>query len=565
MKLHLIHSVLRSLLPCFVASGTSYAANNFFISWASKDVHYAAHSMPQLNQCTDTTITVWRGERAGILAVTYAPQATASLALRWQITKGGKGEFTKESITPHWVSYVKTDNFQSCGHHPADLTPYDVPDVLENDTAVAFAQGEARPLWLTLDIPATTKAGSYQGLLEVVNTQTGKTFAQLSLRINVLERTLPAPHDQPFYVDFWQQPYAISRYYGVERWSEQHLAHLKPYLQLLARSGQRTVSAILFYEPWGDQSHDKFSAMVRTTKKADGTWSYDYKIFDRWVKLCTDCGLDGQISCYSMVPWDMTFRYYDEAAGKDIDLRTTTDSPEYKELWTNFLQAFAAHLKERGWYERTAIAMDERGLTNMLDAYRVAQEAVPGIKMALAGTYHPELVDKLSDYCIGYGENFSDAELAARRAKGWTSTTYTCCSTPRPNIFSNSLPAEAAWLPLYCAANHFDGYLHWSWMNWADDPLHDSRFRLFAPGDTYLVYPGPRSSVRYERFLEGIAHVCKWKTLRCEAEKEGDTEQVEQLNKLLQPFSSPHAPAASKLASLINELTRALNKQPASI
>ena len=47
--------------------------------------------------------------------------------------------------------------------------------------------------------------------------------------------------------------------------------------------------------------------------------------------------------------------------------------------------------------------MYERVLDNMLDAYRVSQEAVPGIKMALAGTYHPELLDKLYDYCIVFG------------------------------------------------------------------------------------------------------------------------------------------------------------------
>lgn len=122
--------------------------------------------------------------------------------------------------------------------------------------------------------------------------------------------------------------------------------------------------------------------------------------------------------------------------------------------------------------------MDERGLDNMLDAYRVAQEAVPGIKMALAGTYHPELLDKLYDYCIGFGEAFTADELAARKAKGYKSTTYTCCSNTEPNLFSNSLSAEAAYIPVWCTANGFEGYLHWSWMNWTDSPLSDTRFRL---------------------------------------------------------------------------------------
>ena len=69
--------------------------------------------------------------------------------------------------------------------------------------------------------------------------------------------------------------------------------------------------------------------------------------------------------------------------------------------------------------------------------------------------------------------------------QGRVSTTYTCCSNTHPNLFSNSLPAEAAFLPVYCIANQFDGYLHSSWMNWDDKSLTDTRYRLFAPGDIY--------------------------------------------------------------------------------
>lgn len=550
------------LLLFLLCPAALMAQRGISLTWASKDVHYSPTApLTSAPLRADTAVTLWRGERTGLLALVRTTQATPPLTLRLAAGKKGKGGTVDAWATPHWVSYVTTDGFQNCGYHPADLTPYGVPDVLENDTALALTAGTARPVWLTLDVPREAEAGLYDAVLEVRDAAAGRTLGKLSLRVRVLERTLPAPHDQTFYVDFWQQPYAVSRYYGVPRWSEAHFRLLKPYLQLLARSGQRTVSAILFYEPWGDQSHDKFDAMVRSVKHADGSWSYDYAVFDRWVQLCADCGLDGQISCYSMVPWDMTFRYYDEAQGKEVDLKTTTDSPEYKELWTHFLQAFAAHLKERGWYGRTAIAMDERGLPNMLDAYHVAQEAVPGIKMALAGTYHEELVDKLADYCIGYGERFSEKELQARRDRGWTSTTYTCCSTPCPNIFSNSLPAEAAWLPLHCVANHFDGYLHWSWMNWPDDPLHDSRFRLFAPGDTYMIYPGPRSSVRYERFLEGIAQAEKVKILRAEAAARHDEAALRRLDAALRPFGEELTPRPASIVQKVNAIEALLNAE----
>lgn len=493
-------------------------------------------------------------------AVLYAPEKTSKLLVRMTEWKKGNQKIPASQGTARFVNYVTTDNFQACGYHPANLAPYQVPDVIELDRAMALDAQTARPVWCTLEVPRDAAPGTYRTRLEVVDSASSKVLKKLNLSVKVLERTLPAPREQQFHVDFWQQPYAVSRYEGVERWSDAHLQALKPYLQLLARCGQKVVSAILFYEPWGEQTVDKFDPMVRTIKKKDGTWAYDYTAFDRWVALCEECGISEQINCFSMVPWDMTFRYFDEAKWKEIDLKTTTGSEEYKEIWTSFLKSFAAHLKAKGWYDKTCIAMDERGLDNMLDAYKVAQEAVPGIKMALAGTHHKELVDKLYDYCIAYGEDFTPEELEARRAKGWVSTTYTCCSSPEPNLFSNSLPAEAAFLPVYCVANDFDGYLHWSWMNWDDKPLTDSRFRMFAPGDTYCIYPGPRSSVRYERFIEGVAMAEKIRILRADYAAQGKQSELRQLEELVKAFEPEGIPEGKTAAELVNALQSALNE-----
>lgn len=529
------------------------------VSWASKDVHYAQTERPVIRAKSDTLIKAWRGERVGVEAVVYAAQKQGALQVRLTPWRKGGATIAASQGEARFINYVTTDNFQYCGYHPNNLTPYQVADVIDLDVPQTAEEGTTHPVWCTLEVPADADAGVYSTRLEVTDAQTHKVLKRLNLKIEVNARTLPSPAEQKFHVDFWQQPYAVSRYNDVPRWSQAHLDALRPYLKLLARSGQKVVSAILFYEPWGDQSHDKFSAMVRTTRTKNGEWQYDYTVFDQWVKLCEECGISEQINCFSMVPWDMSFRYYDEAQGKEVDLKTTTSSAEYKALWTAFLKSFAAHLKQQGWYDKTCIAMDERGLNNMLDAYRVAQEAVPGIKMALAGTHHKELVDKLYDYCIGFGEHFTDEELAARKARGWKSTTYTCCSNTEPNLFSNSLPAEAAYLPVFCVANKFEGYLHWSWMNWADNPLTDTRFRLFAPGDTYLIYPGPRSSVRYERFIEGVAMAEKVRILREEYAAKGNNAALDALNKQVEAFAPAGIPTGQTAAGMVNALQQLLN------
>lgn len=553
-------NVKRFLSLFFLSSAVccAVAQRSVQFTWGSKDVHYAQTETIDRPITTDTLITAWKGERLGALAVLRSADSLGTLRVSLTSPKMGKTLMNATVSEARFINYVLADNYQHCGYHPMHLTTYGVPDIIDQDVPHNIGANVTQPIWCTIDVPQNAQSGTYSAFLNLVDTKNNRTINQLKLNIRVLDRTLPTPKTQQFHVDFWQQPYAVSRLLNVERWSKEHEEALKPYLRLLARSGQKVVSAILFYEPWGDQSFDKFSPMVKTSKTADGKWQYDYTIFDRWVELCTECGIDKQINCFSMVPWDMSFRYTDET-GREVDLKTSTNSEAYRELWTSFLQNFAKHLKDKGWYDKTCIAMDERGLESMLDAYKVAQKAVPGLKMALAGSYHPELADKLYDYCIGFGETFPDSVLSERKRKGYVSTTYTCCSNTEPNLFSNSLPAEAAYIPLWCIANHFDGYLHWSWMNWDDHSLTDSRFRLFGSGDTYLIYPGGRSSVRYERFIEGVALSEKVRIMRDTYLKQGNKQALSELNAVVAQFAPAGLPQNKKASDMVRQVQALVN------
>lgn len=46
--------------------------------------------------------------------------------------------------------------------------------------------------------------------------------------------------------------------------------------------------------------------------------------------------------------------------------------------------------------------------------------------------------------------------------------------------------------------------MRWAYNSWGENPLQDSRFRQWPAGDTHYVYPGFRSSIRFEKTLEGI-------------------------------------------------------------
>ncbi len=530
-------------------------ADGLNATWATRDTHYLLHQVPAVKQKDAATLHAWKGERANILAVLYSKTAQGKMTVRmteWK--KDGTATGVTTAGTARFVNYVITDDYDACGTHPTTLPTWLSADVIDQDKAHDVPAMETRPVWCTVEVPRDIEAGDYTTSLEVVNAA-GDVVKSLALTVSVDSHSLPEVKDQKFHLDLWQQPYSVSRYYDVDRWSDKHIEALRPYLAALGRAGQTTVSAIMFYEPWGAQSHDKFDPMVQTTKKTDGTWAYDYTVFDKYVELCAEYGIDKQINCFSMVPWDMSFRYWDEASSSYKTLTTTTSADNYKELWTDFLTKFKAHLTEKGWFDKTNIAMDERQESDMLNAYNIANSL--GFKMALAGNYHSSLTDKLQDFCVALGQDkkFTSEQLASRKAKGQVTTFYTSCADTEPNIFSNSYPAEAAFLPLYAAANGLDGYLHWSFINWDEHPLTDSRFRLFGSGDTYCYYPGNRSSVRFERLIEGIHQYEKVQILK--EEYKDNAAKLAMLDKLLSRFTS--APSGTDCAGYVNDIEDFLN------
>lgn len=123
------------------------------------------------------------------------------------------------------------------------LPAWRVPDIIDTQAGSVHLSGETRPVWVTVEVPRDAKPGKYKETLSVDG-------QQISLNISVSEMTLPKPSQQAFHLNLWQQPYSVARYGKVEPWSKEHFNLLKPYAQYLARAGQSTVSAILFYEPW---------------------------------------------------------------------------------------------------------------------------------------------------------------------------------------------------------------------------------------------------------------------------------------------------------------------------
>jgi hypothetical protein len=274
-------------------------------------------------------------------------------------------------------------------------------------------------------------------------------------------------------------------------------------MQMLAGAGQKTITVSMIHDPWRGQTFDIYKSMIRWIKTKDGTWKYDYSVFDQWVSFMQSLGINKLINCYTMVPWNNKFYYYDEALQRDTLLIAKTGTPEYEAHWKPMLIDFVGHLKKKGWYNKTAIAMDERPLLAMQQVIGLVRSVDRNIKISLAGSYHAEIAGEVYDYCIASAEKFDTLVLQKRLAAALPTTYYTYCWEGHPNTFTFSPPAESAWLGWYAANKQYNGYLRWAYNCWPRTPMQDSRFSTWSAGDTYFVYPGG-SSIRFERLVEGI-------------------------------------------------------------
>lgn len=342
---------------------------------------------------------------------------------------------------------------------------------LETYDRVKWESDDDGPRVVEIAVPADAKPGAYDcGMM----------------RVTVIDRVLPPAKEWKYYLDLWQHPWAVARMAKAKPFSKQHYAAMKPVWELLATAGQKTITVPILDLPWDHQCYDAYHSMVE-----DG----DFRLFDEYVQFCLDCGLGPDISCYSLCPWRPG---------------TTISEESLEKEWGAFLDKFAAHVKAKGWFEHTIMAMDERAPEDVAKVVQFVQKHAPGMRISMAGNRKPSdfkgiTIDVYSQILFSHcvTPEFL-AEAADRRAKGLITTHYVCCSPTYPNTFMSSGPGEAFWCGASPAFLGLDGFLRWAWNSWPQNPKEDATYWNWRAGDTFLCYPNGEPSWRFLDLRNGI-------------------------------------------------------------
>lgn len=412
-----------------------------------------------------------------------------------------------------------------------------IPDIIYKELPVSVDAKTVQPLWVTIDVPTDTPAGDYSGTI----TLTAKNNEDIILNYSfeVLDITVPEKDHQKDYdfgMELWQYPYTVARYYGINEedlFGEKHLKILTHQLEMYKKSGGDSITVTIVEDGWNGQTTDKYPSMVKWTKKTDGTFEYNYEHMDAYVDLALGLGVDKEIKSFSMVPWENRIIYFNEELNENITVKPEPGSQEWKDIWNPFMESYVKHLDEKGWFDITYIAMDERPLDQIRSVIELVHshknKSGKHLKIFGAMNYSPgkdDILDQIDDISISLGNIDHDSDMirnltAHRRELGLTTTMYTM-TAQYPNSFTRSDPSESAWTMWYAEAHQLDGFLRWAYDAWVTDPLKDASHFFFETGDVAFIYPNevgsesikPYSTPRYERLSEGIRDVRKVRYLK---------------------------------------------------
>lgn len=410
-------------------------------------------------------------------------------------------------------------------------------DVITPETVKNLEPMEMNAAWLSVSSAKEARAGIYT--IEASLESEGTALDSWIWQVEVLDLTLPELDTQ---MELWMYPYSAARYYsGLS--SEEYFGtsvedlyniHLDPayddalnaQLDLYAKIGGDAITVTVVEDAWNHQCYDPYPSMVKWTLKEDGTFAFDYTDLDKWVQMNLDHGIDGQIKSFSMCCWGNRVTYYDEASGTVKTESPATGSERWTEIWSAFMQDYADHMTEKGWFDMTYMAMDERPVAEVepvLDLVESIENSEgKSMKTAIA-VYRWDIesvMDRIDDLSlsIGMASDGRTRPLFEERAeKGLISTLYTCGAANSAMLNQPGESADSLLTSWKCSGQ---GLLRWALDSFNADPLDNSDNVRFVPGDLYLVYPSPvggsripQSSPRYEKLLEGNRMVQKLKTL----------------------------------------------------
>ena len=399
--------------------------------------------------------------------------------------------------------------------HLVREAPFDTGEVLVRCDEIQLRAGATHGLLIDVHVGRDASPGLYQGSLDL---SAGDATVSASFSVHVHSTVLASHH--ALHSTHWLSPDPVNLTSATppEWWSERHW-------ELLAQAGSqlRAFGDDTMFSPLIGGEHP----LISVTQREDGSYTFDYTRFDRWVTLFRSQGFRLFAGRHLNGMGRIVF-VRNEQSGR---MAQPFHQDPGQEAWLAFLPAFLRdyhkHLEERGWLDCfLQHQYDEPKDEALYGAISGAvRENLSGVGSIDAINSRPETFSPLVDHLVfNLPGLMGHAELASTRvAGGRHNWLYHCTSPypPYPNRHIDCPLTESRLWPWICAAYKAQGFLFWAanlYRGTEDEYAHslgpmrplkvgETLQVGHPPGDNWFYYRGPeglRPSVRILAFREGL-------------------------------------------------------------
>lgn len=480
----------------------------------------------------------WKGERIHKQIVLWSTMNVTGLNYSISNLTDGSNTINSSNISLRFEKYIKGDpEAKTCAEYPTHSSFVEVSDALSSEVVNSISSDDPLKIWLTIDIPLGTERGNYVGAITVNGPTNSVVF---DVNVEVVDYTLPAVENWNFHLDLWQFPVTILNHYNAANpnhqitiWSDAHFELFEPSYRLLADAGQKAITAYIKHGALGADS------MIKWIRKSDGTWEYDFTVFEKYVSSLMSWGITKQINCFSPVGWNEAhIPYWDEASNTRLNLNAPLESTLYATRWDHFLSAFKLYLDSKGWFDKTVLYLDEVAESKLLSVASLVHGNNSNWKLGIAYSHALSNDSKANFYDLsGILEDASITGISENKV----STFYTSCTQIRPNnyVTPQNNPAEMTWMGWHAFKENYDGYLRWAFDNWKLNDPFDARDGAHTSGDFSMIYRASNntpskilSSIRFEMLRDGIQDYEKLKIITAQLENSANPYDQQVLNEL---------------------------------
>ncbi|GAA0790006.1 DUF4091 domain-containing protein [Hathewaya limosa] len=416
-----------------------------------------------------------------------------------------------------------------------------VSDPILREKSMLVEQYIPQMLWIEGNIPKDYNKENFKVYIDMYLTkeyEDEEKIATIATEVKVKDIILNNLNESQFYLDLWQHPTCLSRYYNVPLWSNEHFEIIKNYLEELASMGEKVMTLIVSDFSWAGQGCYKVyknvsnlfeNNIIGISKDVNGKIKCDFKNLDRYIKIAMECGINREINLFGLLGnWEartfgnpleeykdpIRLNYYDEKSQTFKYIKDTKDLHSY-------LNQLFDHLVKMNLWDKVYIIADEPNnpevsrecidfLNSCIEGYRIKYKVASHDQNFL--DCYKDSLDQLSINLKLTIENFTkikDIKKSVNEKNG-ALTWFVCCFPEKPNNFISSPYLEGRIIPWITYYFGLDGFLRWDYNLWTTNPWEETtyKFPTWKAGDMFFVYPGkdlkPIRSIRLENMRFGI-------------------------------------------------------------